>query len=85
MRTGCLTSTALDAKTEVRAKWKGVAIGTPLLRMVYFGAFRDGKHGQDPSAAYRKTLMTFIEPGTPAQIYSDLRRILADFMPMRRI
>ncbi len=75
MRTDCLATPAIDAKTEVRTKWKRVAIGTPFLWMVYFGAFRDGKHGKDPSAAYRKTLMTFIEPGTPAQIYSDLRRL----------
>lgn len=74
MRTDCLATPAIDAKTEVRTKWKRVAIGTPLLRMVYFGAFRDGKHGKDPGVANRKTLMTFIEPWTPVQIYSDLRR-----------
>ena len=70
-----MATVAIDAKTEVRTKWKRVAIGTPLLRMVYFGTFRDGKHGKDPSAANRKTLMTFIETRTPAQIYSDLRRL----------
>jgi hypothetical protein len=42
MRTDCLATPALDTETEIWTKWKAMAIGTPLFRMVYFGTFFDG-------------------------------------------